>query len=139
MCKRMIPALVALAAILTVGPINAAAEYPEGAKGFAGMVAGKITAKGENQITVEVTKIEKTWKASTAKNPEALVGKSVVIKFDYSTYNKKPVRAEEARKLFSILKVGDSDSFDCKNTGGDSLTFLELTAAQKKRAGISEK
>lgn len=105
----------------------------EGAKGFAGMISGRIVSKGEDQVVVEVLKIDRTWKHSKAENPGALVGQQLAIKIVPQVYAKKEGYLARVRKYFDLLKVGDSDSFDVKHSDGDSLTFLELTKAQNER------
>lgn len=107
--------------------------FPEGAKGFAGMITGKVTAKGDDQVVVEVSKIDRVWKHNKAENAESLVGKQVTIRVNPRVYEKKKGYLARVRQFFGLLKVGDSDSFDVKHSEGDSLTFLELTKAQMER------
>lgn len=110
-----------------------------GATGFAGMITGKVISKGEDQVLVEVLKIDRTWKHSKAEQPEALVGKQVTVKIVPQVYAKKVGYLDRVRKFFDLLKVGDSDLFDVKYSDADSLTFLELTKAQNERIGQTGK
>jgi hypothetical protein len=125
---------VAMVLLMVGVSLSRGAEaYPEGAKGFAGMIAGKVIAKGEDQITVEVAKIDRVWAHSKAETPATLVGKTVTVRISAETYAKKPGYLARVRKFFGLLKAGDSDSFDVKHSAGDALTFLELTEAQMER------
>ena len=127
------PLAIAAVLVLGLGP-SAWAEVPAGAKGFAGMVTGKVVSKGEDKVTVEVTAIAKTWKHSTAENAQALVGKTVEIRIIPGAYErKKGDYLAKVRKFFSLLGVGDSESFDVRHVEGDWLKFLELTKDQLER------
>ncbi len=128
-CVGMAMVLVVLGVSLGWG----AESYPEGARGFAGMIAGKVVSKGEDKIAVQVTAIDKVWKHSRAEKPEALVGKTVNLKISAEIYAKKAGYLSRVRQFFRLLEVGDADSFDVKHSEGDVLTFLELTEAQKER------
>jgi len=114
-------------------PQETKAQIPGGAKGFAGMITGKVVSKGEDQVLVEVSKIDRTWKHSKAENAESLVGKLVTIKIVPQTYAKKKGYLAHVRKFFGLLKAGDSNSFDVKHAEGDNLIFLELTKAQAEQ------
>jgi len=119
--------------VMAPAPQETQAQIPAEAKGFAGMIAGKVISKGENQLVVEVAKIERTWKHSQAANAESLVGKQVTIRIVPQTYAKKEGYLTRVQKFFALLKAGDSTSFDVKYAEGDSLTFLELTKAQAEQ------
>lgn len=113
--------------------IEAGEPYPQEAVGFAGMITGKVIAKGEDQLTVEVTGIEKVWKHSRAEKPEALVGQQVTIRVQPELYAKKEGYLARVRAFFGLLKPGDTESFDVRHTEGATLAFLELTRAQMER------
>lgn len=79
----------ATAMMLTVAGVlvvRGAEPYPAGAKGFAGMIAGKVVSKGEDRLAVEVTKIDRVWKHSKAGSPESLIGRTVTVRLDPSVY-----------------------------------------------------
>lgn len=114
-------------------PTEAKGQVPEGARGFAGMMTGKVISKGEDRIRVEVTGIRRRWKHSKAENAESLIGKEVTLRIVPGIYKKKPDYLAHVRAFFGLLKVGDSDAFDVKHDEGDSLVFLELTRAQAER------
>jgi hypothetical protein len=108
-------------------------SLPDGAKGFAGMVSGKVIAKDGNGLVIEVTKIDRTWKHSKAENASVLVGKRVKLIVVPQTYAKKEGYAAKVQKFFNLLKAGDTESFDVKDSETGCLKFLELTEAQKER------
>lgn len=133
--KNLMAALIAL----TAGLVFAVDAVPDGAKGFAGMLTGKVITPSTDQVVIEVTKIEKTWKHSTATSAESLVGKQVALKVVPSLYAKKPGYQALVAKFFAQLKAGDVESFDCKQAEGDGLTFLELTKGQKEKVEAAAK
>lgn len=131
--------VVLVVMVYLVGSCAMAADpYPAGAKGFAGMIVGKVVSKGEDQLNVEVTRIDRTWKHSKAESPDALVGKTVTVKLHPEAYAKKKSYLARVRHFFGLLKVGESDTFDVKNAEGDVLLFLELTKAQRERVEKAE-
>ncbi len=132
MSNKTYLAMVVLASLVVSFAVGAE-PYPEGAKGFAGMVNGKVTGKATDQITLSVTRVDRVWKHSKAETPEALVGKEVTIKVSSDLYSKKPGYLDRVRRFFGLLKIGDSDTFDVKHAEGDVLLFLELTKAQMER------
>jgi hypothetical protein len=103
------------------------AELPADAKGFAGMIAGKVTATRGITVTVEVTKIDKVWKHSQAKNAESLVGQKVAV-----VAPKKGTHPNIIRFLKN-LKVDEQIVLDVADKTGNSLTLLELTKEQRER------
>jgi hypothetical protein len=125
--------VVLFLAVVSVSLAVVAVSYPDGATGFAGMVAGKVISKGNDQIRIEVTKIERSWEHSKAEQPEALVGMQVTVKLDPKLYAKKKGYLDRVRQFFGLLEAGDVESFDVKHSADDVLTFLELTEKQIKR------
>jgi hypothetical protein len=98
---------------------------PADAKGFAGMIAGKVTASDKNTVTVEVTKIDKIWKRSNAKHPKSLVGQNVVV-----VPPTEGKHAESIARFFKSLKVGEEVVLDVVNKKGNTLK-------QRRRAGTA--
>jgi hypothetical protein len=92
------------------------------------MIAGKVTGTDENKVTVEVTKIDKVWKHSKAKNPESLVGQKVVV-----VPSTEGRHVESVARFLKNLKVGEEVVLDVANKKGNTLTLLELTKEQQER------
>jgi hypothetical protein len=88
---------------------------------------------------VQVTRIERVWKHNKAEDAESLVGKQVTLRLNPEVWAKKPGYEARVRQFFSLLKAGDTESFDVKHSAGDVLIFLELTAAQLERVEKSSK
>jgi len=135
--------LQAVALLLSVGMLAGvclagAQGVPEAAQGFAGMISAKVIEASKDSAKVEVTAIDTTYKHSKAKDPEALKGRTVVLRVKPERYSKKPGYADLVRKFFAQLKPGDAEKFDVKHEGGDGLAFMELTEAQRKRAEESK-
>lgn len=124
---------------LSVGVVTAASSLPDGARGFAGMVGGKVLAKGAGQITIEVTAIVKSWKHSRAEKPEALVGQKVAVMVKPGLYERKPGYLARVQAFFDGLKAGDSATFDVKDGEDGSLTFLELAEGGNAQVAAGEK
>ena len=133
MMRACFCAVVVLALAAGLPAAQAADPLPEGAKGFAGMITGKVITKGDAQVVVEVSKIDRVWKHNKAENPASLIGRRVTIRIVPQVYEKKEGYLVRVRQFFGLLKAGDSESFDVKHSEGDSLIFLELTKAQMER------
>jgi len=98
---------------------------PAAAKGFSGMLRGKVVGKQDRGIIVAVQEITNVWRQSKAEDPKSLVGKKVlVIPRD---------GAEQTVRFVSAVKVGESIKLDVGNKQGDTLVILELTADQRER------
>lgn len=100
------------------------AGLPQAARGFAGMLSGKIASKTGSRIVLVVSEVGKVWKPSRARNPQSLVGCKVTI--DGS-------RADQIVRFVEGLKVGEVVTLDVANREGGVLTILELTADQRQR------
>ena len=98
---------------------------PAAAKGFSGMLQGKVVGKHNGGIIVAVQEITNIWRQSKAEEPKSLVGKKVLVKARDS--------AEQAARFVRAVKVGESIKLDVGNREGDTLTILELTADQRER------
>ncbi len=98
---------------------------PTNAKGFAGMLRGKVVGTQEGKITVEIAEITNVWQHSKAENPKSLVGKKVLV----------TARDDEGKiaQFLGVVKVGESLKLDVANKEGDTLTILELTEDQRER------
>ncbi|HEY3319068.1 MAG TPA: hypothetical protein VGP72_01130 [Planctomycetota bacterium] len=129
--------VIAGALLLCVQFVSAAeaqkAGLPAGAKGFAGIVSGKVTGTHADFVMFEVSKITNTWKHSKAEKADALVGQKVLV-----TAPAEGKNAKDIARYLKGLKVGDETSFDVK-AEGDSLVVQELTDAQKGNAGSKKK
>lgn len=100
-------------------------SLPAAAKGFAGMIQGKVVKAEKGEIIVEVAEITNVWRHSKAENPKALVGKRVLVK---SKSGKGPI----ARFLRKV-ETGETLTLDVANKETDSLTILELSEKQRER------
>ena len=108
-------------------------KLPAAAKGFAGMIQGKVVAVKKAGLTLKVEKVGQVWKHSKAKDPQSLVG--LEVRVGCRKENGKP--SERHLRFLKTLKPGDATELDVANKKGDSLTLLELTAEQRKK--IEEK
>jgi hypothetical protein len=108
---------------------------PPGAKGFAGMIQGKVTAKTDGGgVVLAVESIAKVWKHSKAKEPKSMVGKKVRVV--------APTEGKHAENIVRFLKgvkVDDEITVDVANKKGDTLTLLELTKEQREKIEKEEK
>jgi hypothetical protein len=128
MIRRLIGLLAALALSVPASRGEEAVKPKDGAKGFAGMIAGKVLSREGGNLAVEVTGIEKTWKHSGMENPQSLVGTTIKV-----IPSKK---APNVARYAETLKAGDRDVFDVKQDGPSlTMVWLELTKAQRERVG----
>ena len=106
-------------------------KLPAAAKGFAGMIQGKVVAVKKARLTLKVEKIGRIWKHSKAKDPQSLVG--VEVRVNCRKENGK--EAEMLLRYLKTLKPGDATELDVANKKGNLLTLLELTEEQRKKIG----
>ena len=97
---------------------------PDPASSFAGMIQGKVVAKREGQIVVQVEKVLKQWRQSRAADAEALIGKPVLV----DGREEGPIAT-----FLSLLKEGETVTLDVAHKRGETLTILELTEEQRQR------
>ncbi len=105
-------------------------RLPDPACCFAGMIQGKVVAKYNGDLVVAVEKVTRVWKTSKARDPEALVGKRVLVR--------GPKEADRYARLvarfLADLKPGETVALDVAHRGeGEALTVLELTEEQRER------
>ena len=105
-------------------------RLPDSAASFAGMIQGKVLAKYDGQIVVAVDKVHRVWRASKAPDPQALVGKKVLVRG-----SKEGGRyAQLITRFLAELKPGETVTLDVAHKGqGEALTILELTEEQRER------
>ncbi len=127
--RRMIVCCVVVA-VMVGGVLSRAGEGEGTRRGFAGMIGGKVLGRTGTSLSVEITRIERTWKHSRMENPQSLVGTTVRI----VPREKNSNVARYAR----TLRTGDADSFDVKQDG-DAMVWLELTKVQRERIGVDKK
>jgi stress responsive alpha/beta barrel protein len=103
-------------------------KLPDDAAHFAGMIEGKVVAKTDRGLLLQVEKVLKTWRNSKAKDPKSLVGKRVhiIVKSD-GNYGRL------VRKFVSTLKPGEGVELDVAHREGEVLVILELTEKQRHR------
>ena len=89
-------------------------KFPESLRGFMGRVRGTIVDKDPEKgvVTLKITEVQRVWKGSTAKDPEAAVGKTFVIKGVHSRF----------LDTLIVLDKGDSIDMGAHNIG-DELMF----------------
>ena len=103
-------------------------KLPGPASHFAGMIEGKVVAKTDRGLVLQVEKVLKTWRGSKAKDPKSLVGKKVhVIVHAEGRYGKL------VRKFVQTVKEGERIELDVAHRDGEVLVILELTEEQRQR------
>ncbi len=108
----------------TPDPKSTRIALPDAAAHFAGMIEGKVVEKREGRVVVLVEKVARQWEHSKAKDPQALVGKRVLV----AAGKHAPVA-----RFVAGLKEGETVELDVANREGEELVILELTAEQRKR------
>lgn len=73
-------------------------ELPEAFRGFQGMIVGKVVKKDEHlmELIVEINDIQTVFEGSSAENPNAIVGKSIMLAGFW-----------QRKDAFQKIKVGD--------------------------------
>lgn len=127
--KKLMIAVIAVA-LATTGLFAREKAEEGGAKGFAGMIGGTVVERSGGKLSVEVTKIEKTWKHSKMEDAAALVGSRIKVVPGPKSAN--------VAKYAGTLKAGDADHFDVRQEGG-VFFWLELTKEQRAKIGIESK
>ena len=100
---------------------------PIAAKGFSGMLQGKVVAKADAGIIVAVEEITNVWQRNKAEEPKALVGKKVLVM--------PRDGADQTVRFVQAVEVGEALALDVGNREGDSLIILELSQDQRGRIG----
>jgi hypothetical protein len=85
---------------------------PDALVGFRGMMIATLVEKGENQITVKVERITRTWEQNKARNPEAAVGQQAVLvhtkflpRYEKNLAELKPGDRIEVEALYDDAKL----------------------------------
>jgi hypothetical protein len=107
------------------------AKLPAAAKGFAGMIEGKVVSVKKASLVLKVDKVAQVWEANKAKDPQSLIGAEVRVVCRKEA--DKP--AEKQVRYLGTLKAGDTTVLDVANKKGNALTLLELTEEQREKAG----
>ena len=99
---------------------------PDGLKGFSGRLEGtvdRVEANGQGFV-LNVHGVPQVWKNNTAKNPQAAVGKKLLINAGRD-WHVKFVRS---------LKKNEVIGIEVRNAEGERLHILELSEEQRNRA-----
>jgi hypothetical protein len=104
-------------------------RLPDPAAFFAGMIQGKVVAKHDGEVVVAVEKVTKLWRSNKADNPEALIGKKVLVNGPKADSR----HGESVARFLATLKVGETVEIDVAHRKGEALTILELTEDQRER------
>jgi hypothetical protein len=104
-------------------------RLPDAAASFAGMIRGEVVAKHDDEVVLAVEKVTKIWRSNKADDPEALVGKKVLV--NGRSVNGHPV--ETIARFIASLKIGETVEIDVAHRKGEALTILELTEDQRER------
>ena len=100
-----------------------AASYAsrEDVEGFRGILEGTLIGKGQDSFVLRVDKVAKVWQSSTAKKPEGLVGKTVVISL---AQGEAP--DERLTSALAELKIGDRVTAAAAHRDGNRLAIADL-------------
>lgn len=132
MIRRTLLVLVAVA----LASASAFSADDTDLEGFSGRVRGVVRERTEKGfVTIEVAKLEKTWKANEAKDPEKIVGRTVTV-------GPRWVKGEEGRwhaverhvKFLAKLRPGEELSIELRYAELGRFAILELTKEQRARA-----
>jgi len=90
-------------------------------EGFRGMLEGTVVGKASDAVILRVDKVVKSWQSSTAKKPEAMVGKLVSLTLKYDA------NANEALvKALGEVKAGDRVAAGAIHHEGKAMRLVEV-------------
>jgi hypothetical protein len=112
---------------------SAGIPLPDAAKGFAGMVKGKVV-RARGTVVLAVEAVPEVWEHSKAQDPKSLVGKQVVMEGSRRDCDE----AGRIARFLRSLKAGDEVTLDVAHQRGEVLTVVELTEEQRAKAGKVE-
>jgi len=101
---------------------------PQAAHGFAGEILGKVVAKRNNAVVLNIERVMRVSpEVSRAERPQSLHGKNVLIAaFDRGRH------APEIVRYLGSLEVDDDVMFDVRHLDGNRLTVMELSEGQRR-------
>jgi hypothetical protein len=130
--------------VVAVVAVAAAAEkkekgptLPDGLKGFSGQLQGVVAGVQEDGLgfQLKVDKVTKVWKNNKAKEPEAAVGKTLLINAQWVKGENGKWRPNENHvKFIKSLKADENLTIEVRNAEGQRLHILELSQEQRERA-----
>lgn len=103
---------------------------PDPAKGFAGLIRGKVVHKMEHGVVLQVAEVVKAWEHNKAKDAHTLVYKVVVVRVRQGQ--------ENPAKFLAIVHEGEEVVLDVANQEGETMTLLELTDDQRERVKAND-
>ena len=113
------------------------AQIPAGMKGFCGTLRGKVTevhADGK-AFHMDCTAVVNVWRKNTAPDPRSAVGQNLMINAQWEKRGGAWHPVENHVRFIKTLKVGEDIDIEVVNDEGERLHILELTQAQRDRAG----
>lgn len=92
--------------------------------GFAGEVTAEVTAIRDAGVVVQVADVSNIWRGNRAENPQALVGRGILV-----------VAGDNAnvRKFLGLLEQGAEVRLDLAHVEGERFRLVELNADQRER------
>ncbi|MHC4605359.1 MAG: hypothetical protein ACYTAF_00295, partial [Planctomycetota bacterium] len=111
---------------------------PKSLFGFSGMVGGIVKGKTDNDgMLFKVVRIDKIWEGNKAKDPEAIIGRTVKVeprwqKGDDGKWHKVEIHVAFIRNA----KIGDDFHLEIQHAERDVFQILELNEEQR---GIARK
>jgi len=142
MTRSSLVALVVVALTLTVaGAVAVEADdnpqIPDGLKGFSGTLRGKVTEVHQDgkAFHMDVTAVVNVWRKNTAPNPRSAVGQNLLINAQWENRGGAWHPVENHVRFIKTLKVGEEIDIEVVNDEGERLHILELSRAQRDRAG----
>jgi len=101
-------------------PREGGAALPKGARGFNGMLRGKVVSTEANTVVIKVEKVTRVWESNRAVNAEGLNGREVRL-----VVSAEGERGERLLRVLRGLKPGDRVIAGAMHTEGNHLALAE--------------
>jgi len=104
-------------------------DLPEGARGFLGLLQGKLVKKTDAGFILQVEKVVKTWKGNKAENLDSLIGKELPF----------TAKRPHMRERVAARKAGDAIVVGGAHRGGGRLEAVEVLITAEELPALQER
>ncbi|MFH1227784.1 MAG: T9SS type A sorting domain-containing protein [Planctomycetota bacterium] len=134
MLRKTFAVVLSLCLVSTLAGAEEKVSFPDGLKGFCGVLAGTVVSVQENGFIIKVQSIPNVWKNNKATDSESAVGKELLVNAKFE--KGRPVEAH--LKFINSLEPGEEIKIEAVNDEGTRLHILELSKEQRQRPGKAE-
>ncbi len=108
-------------------------ELPDVLSGFAGELSGQVIAIYDQGFSLEVADVASVWRHSDASDPQAAVGRTLLINLRWEKDDQGGWRMVPRQlRWLRLLRAGDPVRVDLANREGARLHLMELNQEQRE-------